>query len=110
MNKTEFKVAITDTRIGERTGRRIYEYLTAIYGPKTMDDDEWFDEKVSEILSGMDGGQGWTVLDLTSYQCYALLGAAIAHFEYDTELFFGVGSFSIIGHYIAHKFSLEGEE
>lgn len=94
MDKTLFKIAIASHRQGEEVADRIARYIMATYDTEGCD-EEWFDERVNSILSS-----GWYCTSLTDADMWALLGAAIAHYDYDADLFFGVTSYGVLGHYI----------
>jgi len=98
MDKTQFKIAIGSFNQGRDVADRIARFILDNYELDEFD-PEWFDRKVSDLIIGYDPKMV-DVHDFTDAELFALLGAAIMYYDYDTELFFSVGSDSIIGHYI----------
>lgn len=94
MDKTQFKIAMASHGQGEKVARRIAEDILTTYDTEGCDED-WFDEHANLIIDGW-----YERMPLTDFDRFALLGAAISHYDYDADLFFGVTSYGIVGHYI----------
>ena len=99
MDKRSFGMAMRDTRTGRMVAERIVTFLEDMYTNEADGDHDWWTEQMDRLLNG-DQSYQLTNLDISEYQLWALLGAAIDLIDYDTELYFSVDVTSIIGHYL----------